>query len=179
MTAVAAGRERGSGRPAGWILGLALWAVLGAVGTVGAAVVVPIAFGIRPYTVLSGSMQPAIATGDLVLTETIAPGRARVGDVVTFRDPSRGDRLITHRVRSIRIAGGAADLVTRGDANQAAERWRVPADGRIGRVRYKVPRVGRLALALGTPSGRLLFIVVPALVLGILELGRLWRPHRP
>jgi len=160
------------------VVSLALWAALGMVVTVGAAVLVPIAFQLRPYTVLSGSMEPAIATGDVVVTETFAPRRARVGDVVTFPDPSRGRRLITHRVRSVRIAGGLAEVVTRGDANQAPERWTVPANGRIGRVVYKVPRVGRLAVAVGTPLGRMLLVLVPAVMLGAAELCRVWRLAR-
>jgi signal peptidase I len=97
---------------------------------------------------------------------------------VTFSDPSRGRRLITHRVRSLRIAAGVADFVTRGDANQAQERWTVAADGRIGRVVYKVPRAGRVAAALGTPLGRVLLILVPAVLLGAAELRRVWRPAR-
>jgi signal peptidase len=181
VTSVAASAYRARRRRASALRSLvsvALWAGLGLVVIVGAAVLVPIAFQLRPYTVLSGSMEPAIATGDVVLTETIAPGRARVGDVVTFRDPSRERRLITHRVRSIRIARGVAEVVTRGDANQAPERWTVAADGRIGRVVYKVPRVGRLAAAGGTPPGRILLIVVPAVILGAAELRRVWRPAR-
>lgn len=155
---------------------LAVWAALGAAVTVGAIVLAPLALDLRPYTVMSGSMEPAIATGDVVLAASIPPRRARVGDVVTFHDPSRGQRLITHRVRSIRIASGVADFVTRGDANEAPERWTVPADGRIGRVVYKVPRLGTLAVPVGTPWGRILLVVVPALVLGGAELWRLWRP---
>ena len=37
---------------------------------------------------MSGSMQPAIHTGDVVVDESIAPAEARVGDVVTFKDPT-------------------------------------------------------------------------------------------
>jgi signal peptidase len=181
VTTVAAGRlgaRRGLRRALGFGVSLVLCATLGLVTSMGAAVLVPIAFQLRPYTVLSGSMEPAIATGDVVLTATIAPRHAEVGDVVTFQDPSRGRRLITHRVRSIRVTGGVADVVTRGDANQAPERWTVAADGRIGRVVYKVPHLGRLAAVLGPGPGRMLFIVVPALVLGAAELRRVWRPAR-
>ena len=43
--------------------------------------------GSRRFAVLSGSMEPTIATGDVVVVDKIAPLEARVGDVVTFRSP--------------------------------------------------------------------------------------------
>ena len=63
-----------------WILGWPAWRWL-------LAIAVPLAFGARPYTVLTGSMEPTISPGDVVIDERISPLEARVGDVVTFRDP--------------------------------------------------------------------------------------------
>ncbi len=55
--------------------------------------------GFRSFTVLSGSMEPAISTGDVVVNERVGPLETRPGDVLTFRDPTRQGRLITHRLR--------------------------------------------------------------------------------
>ncbi|MDQ4048439.1 MAG: signal peptidase I, partial [Actinomycetota bacterium] len=134
--------------------------------------------GQRPYTVLSGSMEPAIGTGDIVVVERISPPDARVGDVVTFSDPEDSGRLITHRVRSSRRRGARIDFVTKGDANNAAERWRVQADGVISRVRYRVPEVGRLALVMRRRGGLALFVLVPLLLLGTHEIARIWVPQK-
>lgn len=135
----------------------------------------PLLFGARPFTVMSGSMEPAIHTGDVVVNDTIRPSQARIGDVLTFRDPADQDRLITHRLRSMRRRGARIAMVTRGDANTGVERWTVPIDGRIGRVVYRVPRVGYfLAWARG-PGGRLLLVTIPAALLAALELASLWR----
>ena len=51
-------------------------------------------FGIRPYVVYSGSMEPEIQTGAVVFTkvEKLSPEK---GDIITFRN---GDTVITHRV---------------------------------------------------------------------------------
>jgi len=177
MTVMDATLRPRRGALAGCLRGLVALA-LGMAVTVAGAVLAPVAFDLRPYTVLSGSMAPAIATGDVVVTETIAPRQARVGDVVTFRDPARPNRVISHRLRSVRVFAGVAQMVTRGDANEASERWSVPADGRIGRVRFKVRRVGALAVVAGTPAGRLLLIVGPAALLGMAEIRRLRRARR-
>ena len=133
--------------------------------------------GYRPFTVLSGSMEPAIGTGDVVVDSSIRPFDARVGDVVTFQDPQDRSRLITHRLRRIRARGGMVEMVTKGDANNTTERWTVAADGRIGRVEYRVPKAGYALAFLGGKNGKLLLIALPALLLGAYELVRIWRPR--
>ncbi len=130
-----------------------LWLAGGLALGIALALVVPLAFDGRPYTVLSGSMEPAISTGDVVVATRIAPLDARPGDVVTFRDPDDSGKLITHRVRDVGASGGKVQFVTKGDANNATERWRVSASGQISQVRYRVPFVGRLALFAQTRTG--------------------------
>lgn len=167
-----------AGGVAACVAKLVMWVILGVGAGIAAAVVaVPLALGMHPFTVLSGSMQPAVATGDVVVAETIAPREARVGDVLVFPDPSGKGRMITHRVRSIRVTGATADVVTRGDANRAGERWRVAAAGEIGRVVYRLPQLGRLAAVADTRGRRLALIVLPALVLGLMEIRRVWAGH--
>jgi signal peptidase I len=135
----------------------------------------PLALGYRPYTVLSGSMEPAIGTGDLIVAQPIRPIEARVGDVVTFPDPSRGGKRVTHRVRWLHASEGKAHFVTKGDANSAGERWDVPLDDRIGRVVFRIPHLGYLAAWANSPLGRWALLVVPALLLGLSQLVGLWR----
>ena len=141
------------------------------------AVAVPVAFGGRSFSVLSGSMEPAISTGDLVMTEAIAPGEAAGGDVVTFTDPEDKSRLITHRVATVAQRADTYAFVTKGDANETVERWSVPANGRIGRVVYTLPKLG---YALTAMKGRvliLLLITVPVLLLAGYALMSIWRPR--
>jgi signal peptidase I len=139
------------------------------------AALAPLALGYRPYTVLSGSMEPAIGTGDLIVARPIAPVEARVGDVVTFPDPSRGGKLVIHRVRRLSASEGKAHFVTRGDANDAGERWDVPLHDRIGRAVLRVPKLGYLAAWANSPRGRWALLVVPAILLGVSQLVLLWR----
>jgi signal peptidase len=154
-----------------------VWAACGAVVAVALAIAVPVVLGYKSFTDMSGSMEPAIHTGDVVVTRTIHPVEARAGDIVTFRDPADGHRLITHRLRSIQVSAGKVNAVTKGDANNAVERWAVPQGARIGRVVLRLPRVGYVLAVARGPFGKLLLIVVPALLLGALELVRIWRPR--
>jgi len=139
----------------------------------------PVLFGMRSFAVLSGSMEPVLSTGDVVVDDPIGPREVRVGDVVTFADSDHRGRRITHRVRSIHITGTRARFVTKGDANDSVERWDMDANGRLGRVVYRVPAVGYLLMRLGDPRAKLALIVVPAFLLALLELVRIWRPREP
>ena len=167
-----------AGRPI-WrrLAGLAGWAVLAAGVALALAIAGPLAFGDHPHTDLSGSMEPAISPGDVVVDEQIPPTAARVGDIVTFRDPEDQSRYLTHRVVSVRRAGSHLWFVTQGDANNTRERWRVAAGGEIGRVLYTVPWVGHVAVLARTPLGWALLVGVPLLLVCAEELLRIWRPR--
>ena len=134
--------------------------------------VMPLAFGDRSLVVRSGSMHPAIDTGDIVAVHPIAPVTARIGDIVTFK--SHG-KLTSHRVRSIERQGAKRVFTTQGDANTGQEHWSVPANGRIGRVTYRVPKLGFVVVKVQTPAGRFVLIIIPALLLGLSLLRRIWR----
>ena len=156
---------------------LLVWTGLGAGAALGVAVIGPIALGCRPLAVLSGSMAPTLQTGDEIVVRPVAPVALRIGDIVTFKDASRGNALVTHRVRDVRVAGATVHVVTRGDANSGSERWSVVASGRVGRLAYRIPKLGYVTVGAGTPLGRILFVCVPALLLGVSEIRRVWRPR--
>jgi signal peptidase len=155
---------------------LACWSALGFAVVIVLAVTLPSAFGLRDLTVLSGSMEPTISTGDVVVERQISPLDARLGDIVSFKDPEDASILITHRVQSMVVHDGVVSLVTKGDANTGVERWKVSADGTIGKVEYHVWHLGYLLAGVRGRLGRLLLVVVPAILLGAYELVRIWRP---
>jgi len=139
------------------------------------ALTVPLALHMRPLVVLSGSMEPALHVGDVTVVQRIAPREARVGDVVTFKAPDTG-RVTTHRLRAVRTAPHDRYVfVTKGDANNALERWSLPADGQLSRAVYTVPLVGRALLLIHTPLGWTLLVGLPLLVLAAQEIRRIWR----
>jgi signal peptidase len=140
-------------------------------------IVLPSILGGRALTVMSGSMEPALGVGDVIIDSRVSPAEVRVGDIVTFADPEGTGKLITHRVRRVRIADGQAHLVTKGDRTNAVERWDMPASGSLGRAELRVPLLGYLVFWLNGPFARLALIVIPALLLAGFELWRIWRPQ--
>ena len=148
--------------------------MLGVVAVLAVAVLAPYAGGGRSYSVMSGSMEPRIHTGDVVADARVAVRDVVVGDIVTFPDPQTRGRLITHRVRSIRIHGDRASVVTKGDANTSTEHWSIAAGGSLGRVDYRVAKAGYVLAFTRRPEGRIVLVVIPALLLALLELTRIW-----
>ena len=141
-------------------------------------VTAPRVAGFTPFTILTGSMTPAYGVGDVVIDERIAPLTARPGDVVTFPAPHRHGKTVTHRVVRLSRDGDTVRFTTKGDANNAAEVWTVPATGSVGRVRMHVPKVGWALQWAHSREGRLALIAIPAAILAMLELGTLFQPRR-
>jgi signal peptidase I len=158
--------------------GAAVSFVLGVVLVLALVLTLPALTGHRSMTVLTGSMEPTLETGSVVVDEVIHPTEARIGDIVTFTDPSNPGRLITHRLRSARVEGNTAHMVTKGDANDTVEKWSVPVDGEIGRVIYHVPKLGYVRALVGTRQGYVV-LMVALLLLGGWVLMDVWRPRGP
>ena len=51
----------------------------------------------------------------------------------------------------------------------------MPANGRIGLVTYRVPKLGFVVVKVQSPAGRFVLIILPALLLGLSLLRRIWR----
>lgn len=153
------------------------WAIVVAGAILALLVAGPLVVGDHPHTDLSGSMEPTISPGDVVINEEIEPWEARAGDIVTFRDPQDASKMLTHRVVRTRDTGSHIWFVTQGDANNTREHWRVGATGQIGRLVYTVPWVGHLAVLTRTKLGWGLLVGIPLLLILIEELARIWRPR--
>ena len=151
------------------------WTVSAFVLAVLLSAAVPLAFGARSMVVKSGSMTPTIRTGDVVVVRSISPAEAKVGEIVTFKDPDGSDRLLVHRVRAIVDRGARYFFTTQGDANSTREHWSVPANGTIGTVVYRVPALGFVAGWITSPGGRIGLVIIPALLLAGSLLVGIWR----
>lgn len=103
-----------------------------------ATLVGAVLLGTRPLVITSGSMDPAIRAGDIVLATPTPHDELETGTVVAFRDPSRGGALVTHRIVDVTADG----YVTQGDASQAPDVTAVPRDAVVGVGRVLVPFIG-------------------------------------
>ena len=106
--------------------------------------------GLRPLVVRSGSMEPTIATGSMVLMRPVDAADISVGDVVAVERPDH--TRVTHRVVKIERHGETAELTLKGDANEDPDPVPVTVR-RAERLVRQVPQIGRAAAELATPRG--------------------------
>lgn len=133
---------------------------------------VPRFFGVRIYSVISGSMEPAIPTGSLLYITEAQPEEIKEEEVIAFYGVKDSASIITHRVVENRVVMG--EFITKGDANQTQDMNPVPYDNFIGKVVCTIPKAGKAAelftslegkvLAAGVIAAAVLLQVVAALI---------------
>lgn len=131
--------------------------------------------GSQPLSIQSGSMEPLLHKGDLVIANPVPVAALQPGDIVTFINPANRSQTITHRIVSIDLA--TRQVLTKGDANARPDK---PFSTRliVGRVDYMMPAVGGLIDVIRQPIGLLVIIYLPTLWVIGAELGRLARYYK-
>ena len=137
-------------------------------------VIVWAAVGWEPMVVTTGSMQPAINPGDIVLS---APPEGDVvldaGTVITFEDPVRPGELITHRIDTVNEDG---TYTTRGDANSSADSYEVTTEELTGVGRLLVPAVGLPRVWMD--EGRIVIVIGWVIATVLAVWGAVHKPRR-
>ena len=119
--------------------------------------------GIRPYAVVTGSMEPAVHVGSIcVVNQHASFDKVKKGDIIAFRVGS--DTLVTHRAVSITDKG----IVTKGDANNAEDMTPVTKDRFVGKTVFSIPKAGRIVTFVHTRHG---LITTAAVLTAFILLG--------
>lgn len=108
----------------------------------------PKIFGFAQIIIISGSMQPEIKAGDLIIIKEQAAYKE--DDIVTYR---KAQILITHRV----VEANASGVITKGDANNTNDDPVALSDIE-GKVVLCIPGAGKFVLFLRTPTGMMAII---------------------
>lgn len=143
------------------------------IGVLLALTLFPIKNNIQIKVVQSGSMEPEIKTGSVVI---IKPENTyKVGDIVTFGKDTKTDVPTTHRIIESRAIEGTLLFKTKGDANEDADAHEISSKEIIGKVVLDVPFVGYLIAFARKPLGFLLIIILPALIIVGDEIIKIWK----
>ncbi|MCX6766117.1 MAG: signal peptidase I [Candidatus Moranbacteria bacterium] len=139
---------------------------------------IPFPGNYKVFTVMSGSMSPAIHAGSLIFVKPLAD--YNVGDVITRR--TRDPKItITHRIVSKEEinspqlgpprlgeageAGGKIAFETKGDANDAPDGEKFTKEGIVGKAFISVPLLGYPVSYAKTTPGLILLIIIPAVII--------------
>ncbi len=113
----------------------------------------------QTYVIQSGSMEPTIMTGDVVLVQS--QGQYQLNDVVTYNDST--GRVVTHRL--VEEIKDKNSFVTKGDANQNADSRPIESNQVQGKVVFTFPKLGYLVRFVQTKTGKIVFIIIPIVVM--------------
>ena len=139
-----------------------------------------VVFGQPVMTIISGSMTPTIAVGDIVVDAPVTAAQAsdlHVGQIISFRAAPGSPEIITHRIVAVRVQDGAVSYITKGDANNSVDSTPRPASDVIGLYSFSIPRGGYVIVAMHTP--RVIGMLLTSALLWIVAGVCFWIAARP
>ena len=101
--------------------------------------IIPNILGLYGFTVSTGSMEPAIKTGDYLISRKVKSDDIKVGDIITFIDENT---IITHRVSEIINQNEETMFITKGDGNNVEDDTTVMSENIVSKYVFKVPMLG-------------------------------------
>jgi len=119
---------------------------------------VPDFLGIKPFIVVTGSMEGTIDGGDFIVTKVVDPAALEVGDIISY---SIDGSVITHRITEKTEVDGQPAFITKGDANNTEDQEPVTFDQVESIYLFRIAGMGTLAMFMQTPVGMLVFIGIP------------------
>ncbi|TET44413.1 MAG: signal peptidase I [Dehalococcoidia bacterium] len=156
-------------RAFGWIVNIILvWLLV----IVVALFLLPRFGGWRFDAVYTGSMEPELNVGGVVLIKPVEPLDIKPGDIIAYHS---GEEIVTHRVVEVVTDAGEPSFVTKGDANEDPDPLPAAATSVVGKVIFDVPYLGYLAAFVKTRLGFVLTVILPGLAIIGLELKNMWQ----
>ncbi len=130
---------------------------------------VPRLFGVTPYVVLSGSMEPTYHVGSLIFVDEDFD-KIEVNDSITFY--MNANTLVTHRV--IEIDEENMLYTTKGDANNTPDFKPVAFNNIVGVPMFTIPYLGYVAVYVVSFEGKIALASLVALMILISYMPRLF-----
>ncbi len=113
----------------------------------------------QTFVVQSGSMEPAIMTGDIIVVQP--QEKYFINDVITFLS-GENKRVVTHRIIEINPGN---NFITKGDANRVGDDDVVSFSDVVGKVILVAPRLGFLVAFTQTTPGLVVMVLIPVIIL--------------
>lgn len=127
----------------------------------------PIKGNIQLKVVESGSMEPIIKTGSIVLVKPAS--YYKIGDIITFNGNfknAKGQKIpITHRIIEMRAEQGNPIYITKGEANEDKDSKEILQNQVIGKVYFSIPYLGYAIKTARTTYGFLALIIIPSVII--------------
>jgi signal peptidase I len=133
---------------------------LAALTLVSVLVLVPLASGGAALTVWTGSMEPEIPRGSVVVIRPVNPFRLAPGDVITYQVRPDDPTFVTHRVVEVQADVEPPSVITKGDANPGVDADPIEMRWIRGKVLMHVPYVGSMSELVRGSTGTMVLLLV-------------------
>lgn len=131
----------------------------------------PITGNIKLLSVLSGSMEPTIHTGSVIVIKPVSS--YKIGDIITFGKNLKTDIPTTHRIAEMKAVEGNMVYKTKGDANNTEDSTETKEGEVLGKVLFSIPYLGYVVDFVKKPVGLMLVVVIPAVIVVYDELRKI------
>ena len=131
----------------------------------------PIKNNYKLYSVMSGSMEPAIKVGSMIVSQPVEAYFE--GDIITFFNNNSTKDTTTHRIEKIEKDEWLTRYYTKGDANENIDGKYTTDEKIIGKQLFSIPYLGYLIGYIKTLPGLILIIIIPATVITYEEIRKM------
>ncbi len=105
----------------------------------------PSVAGLKTFVIISGSMEPYLEIGDIVIIKKCEQSEIKEGDIISFRS---GESIITHRINKIVKENNNIRYETKGDNNNISDKNYVKYEDIEGKMVQKISHLGNIILLL-------------------------------
>jgi len=129
---------------------------------------VPGIFGYKPMIVMSGSMEPTIKTGDLIIVKETDVKSLKKDDIIAFR--VKDDTLVSHRIVDVSKDKGQYYFETKGDNNNTKDEGLVKDKNVEGKYKLRIAKLGSFLMFIATPLGFVVLLLAAIILFLIIFL---------
>lgn len=130
-------------------------------------------FGYIPFSIQSGSMEPTIMKGDLIVVKQVEDNsKLEKDDIISFFALEEKTKIIkTHRIIEVKHNGAMTSYVTKGDNNPVEDEIEVAPGDIIGKYTdFKINKLGSIYDFLNSKYGFLICIIIPLFIFFVYQI---------
>lgn len=127
---------------------------------------IPSIFGYKTFIITSGSMEPTISVGDVIIVKEVSQENIEIGDIITF---SEGEYQVTHKIIDILNEDGQNVYQTKGDANNTKDKEPVKYENIEGKYIFKIGKIGTVIMKLQNPIAIAVIAIIVYFIYSIVE----------